>query len=223
MRRVASASGTLSGRVQKPMSAMAPRSPFSREHFLQNLQRTQSPVLESLSGTASPRVLELPTREATVSSCTSDEDGLYMLNSAAPIQLSEQAIASPPVTPGFHATHFEPVFPYAAAGPLSFPRDDSCLTPGLASNGSEFELSLPAPGAYTCASQPVTPSFPGHHGMAHNFWAPLGANLAPGALEYAFPESLADISHGRLSPGPAKAKQFQFTQNVTPQDFHIPK
>jgi hypothetical protein len=223
MRRVASATGTLTGRIQKPQGAMGPRSPFNREAFVQNLQRTESPVLESLSGHASPRLAEMPTREATVSSCTSDEDGLYMLNSAAHIQIAEHAISTPPVTPGFHATRFEPVFPYGATGAMAFPRDDSCLTPGLISNGSDFELSLPGPSAYACASQPVTPSFPGHHSLAQNLWAPLGGNPGPGALEYSFPESYADMSSGRTSPGPAKAKQFQFTQNVTPQDFHIPK
>jgi hypothetical protein len=76
------------------------------------------------------------------------------------------------------------------------------------------------------ASQPVTPSFPPSMAPAYTnagFFGSGAAGLGQQQTEYHFPESYpADASSARSSPvAPLRSKQFQFAQNVTPQDYSV--
>lgn len=82
-----------------------------------------------------------------------------------------------------------------------------------------------------CSSQPVTPSFPPPGMMAYGhgggFFGSAGgaASLAGAHAEYHFPPDATSSSLSARSspvappPSTTRSKQFQFAQNITPQDF----
>ncbi|KLU84096.1 hypothetical protein MAPG_03141 [Magnaporthiopsis poae ATCC 64411] len=188
------------------------------------------------------------TREATVASSASDEEQRYGLGTASSVVAGgffPETLKTPPGTPGLNgvgATGFSEhqmtagqINTFEAAWNFN-PQDEPLVTPGLGSFGSEeFALASAAPG-YIGSSQPPTPSFPHSIGPA-SFpgypWSAAGPSVVPyngGAgmvhggssiAEYTFPDSFVPDSSAMSSPGlpPKSSKQFQFTQNVTPQDF----
>lgn len=188
------------------------------------------------------------TREATVASSTSDEEQSYGLGAASSAVAGgffTGTLKTPPNTPGLNgvgATGFSEhqmtagqISTFEAAWNFN-PQDEPLVTPGLGSFGSEeFALASAAPG-YIGSSQPPTPSFPHSIGPA-SFggypWSAAGPSVVPysgsasmvhggsSIAEYTFPDSFVPDSSAMSSPGlpPKSSKQFQFTQNVTPQDF----
>ena len=109
-------------------------------------------------------------------------------------------------------------------------QDEALLTPSLGSFGPEEYPMLQTGPSYIMSSQPPTPSV--HQSLGHGYF-PLslqgagvsGAPIAPGQSEYAFPGEcyMFPGSSGKASPGQSKSKQFQFTQNVTPEDYNAEK
>ncbi|KAK3330195.1 hypothetical protein B0H66DRAFT_49961 [Apodospora peruviana] len=234
MRRISSATGSLHGRVQKPfVSSGGPRSPFALDRnkeaaLLQNLQSAQSPVMTSLNSAMSPMSSDEMSgqclRENTIASNGSDEEQGYTFSSLGavgglPLYKAEPSIKTPPGTPGL-PVHFQDPFFNSADHAWSFvPQDEPLPTPSLCSHGgSELEFSMAPQLPGYVASQPVTPSFPPSIGPTYNGF--YGANLANSNAEYTFPDSYPPESSARSSPGgPPRSKQFQFAQNITPQDF----
>ena len=225
MRRISSASSFGPARIQKSFSNPGPRSPFAfdrtKDALYQSLHTTQSPVLNTLNSAFSPLTPDTQgLRENTVSSNASDDEQGYAFGAlGAPFYKSEQTIKTPPSTPGLRLNFQE--HPFAnPSDPWSYTTQDEPLpTPSLCSHGSEVDFSLAPQLPSYVASQPVTPSFPPSIGPAYNGF--FGQSL-PNA-EYHFPDSFAPDSSVRMSPGqPTKAKQtqFQFAQNITPQDFN---
>ncbi|KAK2073006.1 hypothetical protein P8C59_007320 [Phyllachora maydis] len=160
-------------------------------------------------------------RETTVSTTTSDEEQGYTFGPlGAPFFKAEQAIKTPPGTPlRFH----EPMFPQALDQAWGFAQqqDEPLPTPSLCSHGSELDFSVaPSLPAYV-ASQPVTPSFPSA-AIGPTYGGFLGHHGLPGT-EYTFPDAYAVEVPTLSSPSLPKLKQFQFAQNVTPQDFAVEK
>jgi len=234
MRRISSATG---GRVHKSFAnAGGPRSPFvmdrNKEALFQSLQNSQSPVMASLGNAMSPvspdgangQVL----RENTTGTNASDDEQTYAFGSLSavggfPLCGVETSMKTPPDTPGLATNFPEHFFPSAVEQAWNFgPHDEPLPTPSLCSHGgSELEFSMqPMPGYV--ASQPATPSFPPSIGPTYGgFFG--GGNMAN--AEYTFPDSYAPETSARSSPGgpPPKSRQFQFAQNVTPQDFNTDK
>ncbi|KAK5652551.1 hypothetical protein OQA88_10312 [Cercophora sp. LCS_1] len=236
MRRISSATGGLSGRVQKPFSnSGGPRSPFlmdrNKEALFQSLQPLQSPIMSSVQNPISPETPEgmntQALREDTVSTAVSDDEHGYTFGSLGavgsfPAYNVDQSIKTPPDTPGL-AGHFpEHFYSTSVEQAWSFiPHDEPLPTPSLCSHGgSEIEFSMAQHMPGYVASQPVTPSFPPSVGPTYGGF--FGGNVAN--AEYNFPDTYASESSARSSPaGPPKSRQFQFAQNVTPQDYNPEK
>lgn len=175
----------------------------------------------------------------TLTTVGSSSSGIPVYDSADPSSF----IRSQPGTPGLRIGMPDGYFSAgatAAGGQACWayaPQDEQPLpTPSLCSHGgSELEFSMaagataqpppPSSSGYV-ASQPVTPSFPPAIGTAYPsyFTTASAAGLAAGQADYGqFPEPYpTESSSARSSPiVPPPSKQFQFAQNVTPQDFHM--
>ncbi|KAK0703765.1 hypothetical protein B0T26DRAFT_744457 [Lasiosphaeria miniovina] len=241
LRRISSATGSLSGRVQKAMLAGGPRSPFSldrnKEVLYQSLQGAHSPMMASLNSAMSPPLASdgmggQEQRENTVTTnASSDEEHGYTYGSMGSINglhmyKSEPTIKTPPGTPGLPIGFQDSCYPSSVDQAWNYvPHDEPLPTPSLCSHGgSELEFSMAPQMPGYVASQPPTPSFPPSVGPTYTsfFTSNLPSNLANS--EYNFPDSYRPESSARSSPGgPPRSKQFQFAQNVTPQDFSTDK
>lgn len=225
MRRISSATG-LYARVQKSFAGSGgPRSPFAmdrnKEALLQSLQETQALGSDSMLG---PGVGEC----ASGPNSSEDEQQSYPFGSlgavsGAPLYgAAESALRSPPGTPGLSMGFHEAYFPTSIDHTWNYVQQDEPLpTPSLCSHGgSELEFSMAPPLPGYVASQPVTPSFPPAMGPTYTGF--FGTSV--GQTEYHFPESYPAESSARSSPvAPPRSKQFQFAQNITPQDFNSDK
>jgi hypothetical protein len=235
MRRISSATG-LYGRVQKSFTGPGgPRSPFAmdwnKEALLQSLQETQSTAVPPLNSAASPMSMEAmlgsSLGECVPGGNSSEDEPGYPFGSlgavsGVPLYHAESAIKSPPGTPGLPMGFHESYFPSSLDHTWNYVQQDEPLpTPSLCSHGgSELEFSMAPPLPGYVASQPVTPSFPPNMGPTYTGF--FGNSM--GQTEYHFPESYPAESSARSSPvAPARSKQFQFAQNVTPQDFSSDK
>lgn len=235
MRRISSATGSLCGRVQKTfMRPSEPRSPFAmdrtKEALFQSLQgptASQASMMASLNCAMSPMSPDGQCAgENTVIPNASDEEQGYPFGSLGamgglPVYKPEPAIkTTPPGTPSLPMGFQEPYFPASMDHTWNFvPQEEPLPTPSLCSHGgSELEFSVAPQLPGYVASQPVTPSFPPTLAPAYNgfFGTSLGAHT-----EYHFPDSSYPAeSSARSSPvAPPRSKQFQFAQNITPQDF----
>ncbi|KAM7209309.1 pah3 homeobox protein encoded by the pah3 protein [Naviculisporaceae sp. PSN 640] len=239
MRRISSATGSLHGRVQKSFAGSnGPRSPFNldrnKEAILQTLQSTtHSPIMASLNSAMSPLSPDgmgaQGVREGTIGTNASDEEQGYTFGSlgavgSLPLYKPEPSIKTPPGTPGLSVNFRDPFYPGSVeqhGGWNYVPQDEPLPTPSLCSHGgSELEFSMAPQMPGYVASQPVTPSFPPSIGPTYNGFFGTSLNNA----EYNFPDSYPPESSARSSPGgPPKSKQFQFAQNVTPQDYNTEK
>lgn len=215
MRRIVSATGSMPGRVQKPTLGL-PRSPMfsdrKQEALLQSIQGTMSPMTPS---ECHNNATQFNARDTRALSSTSDEEQMYNFAQNSYFQVQASHIKTPPGTPGFRQQPRYPITTMEGAWNL-VPSDDPLVTPGLGSFGSEMEFpaSQSAPGY--AASQPVTPSF-----ARPAFYHPIYAGNGAPNIEYKFPDSSSAYgpeSSARSSPVNV-AVNFQFTQNITPQDF----
>lgn len=215
MRRIASATGTMPPRIQKLTLGSAPRSPMfterNKEAFLQSLQGALSPVTPNDSTHSGHQTV----RETTVSSNSSEEESRYTFGASqnpyfqtAPMQSS---IKTPPGTPGIHSQF--PMNNMDAAWNF-MPSDEPLVTPGLGSFGSDLDFPATSAAPGYAASQPTTPSFPPSIGPTYY---PMFNGNSVASLEYKFPDSYNTESSARSSP--LQSRHFQFTQNITPQDF----
>ncbi|KAK0618547.1 hypothetical protein B0T17DRAFT_592285 [Bombardia bombarda] len=234
IRRISSATGSLPGRVQKSfMNSGGPRSPFAldrnKEALLQSLHNTHSPIMTSLNSAMSPMSPEGMSgqglRENTVGTNTSDEDQGYTFGSLGAVSMYkvESSIKTPPGTPGLPIHFHDPFFSNSVDHAWNYvPQDEPLPTPSLCSHGgSELEFSMAPQMPGYVASQPVTPSFPPSVGPTYNGF--FNGNMTN--AEYNFPDSYPPETSARSSPGgpPFRSKQFQFAQNITPQDFNTDK
>ena len=236
MRRISSATGSLCGRVQKTfMGPGGPRSPFAmdrnKEALLQTLQETQSSSLVSLNSAMSPMspdgMLGSSMGDCGAGASSSDDEQVYPFRSLGVVggvhlYNGEPIIKSPPGTPGLQVGFHDAFYPSSLDHAWNYvPQDEPLPTPSLCSHGgSELEFSMAPRLPGYVASQPVTPSFPPTMGPAYTGF--FGSSL--GQIEYHFPESYPTETSARSSPVvPPRSKQFQFAQNITPQDFSTDK
>ncbi|KAK4143235.1 uncharacterized protein C8A04DRAFT_29050 [Dichotomopilus funicola] len=232
MRRISSSTG-LSGRVQKAfIGPNGPRSPFAmdrnKEALLHSLHETQPstmPLLNSGMPQMTGEVLFAPgTGDGAVAVRAPDEEQGFPFGSFGAIggiptfNHTDQAIKSPPETPGLQIGLQESYFPGSNDNTWTYtPQDGALPTPSLCSHGgSEMEFSAATQRPGYVASQPATPSFPPTMGPAYSSFFGMGL----GQTDYQFPDAYAAESSSRSSPVAfPRSKQFQFAQNVTPQDF----
>jgi len=162
-------------------------------------------------------------RENTVGSNVSDDEQGYTFGSldgvsGLALYAKVEPVQSPPGTPGLQVHFQDPFYSHPVEQTWTYiPQEEPLPTPSLCSHGgSELEFSMAPQLPGYIASQPATPSFPPSIGPTYNGF--FGTSLA--STEYKFPESYPTESSARSSPvGPPRSKQFQFAQNVTPQDF----
>jgi len=237
MRRISSATGGLPGRIQKTfVNNGGPRSPFmmerTKEALYQSLQSSHPPAVAPLSNAMSP-VSPADANshglcEKTATTNASDDEHGFAFGpvgaiSGFPVYKSDSNMKTPPDTPALAANFPEHFFPSSVEQAWNFgPHDEPLPTPSLCSHGgSELEFSVAPQMPGYVASQPVTPSFPPSIGPTYGgFFG--GGNMAN--AEYTFPDSYPPESEARSSPGgPLKSRQFQFAQNITPQDFNAEK
>lgn len=250
IRRIASATGLMSNRVQKPSMPTAPRSPLyferNKEALLQSLQTSATaaasggpPLVRSLSNSASPVSPSeaMVSNNSMVGSGSSDDEHLLPFGSSAAnhnpyFATKPGTLKTPPGTPGFNGLAQGGEHHRVIDSHWSFvPQDEALLTPSLGSFGSEEFPMLQSVPSYIMNSQPPTPSV--HQPLGHSYF-PLrlqgGATSAAqgpssSQTEYTFPGEtyMFPSSASKMSPGRSKAKQFQFTPNVTPQDYNAEK
>ncbi|KAL2146681.1 hypothetical protein VTI28DRAFT_2831 [Corynascus sepedonium] len=236
MRRISSATGSLYGRVQKTfVGSGGPRSPFAtdrnREVLLQSLQEAQAPAM-AVPVTAemtAEGMLSSAMEDCEVGTNASEDDHGYhsfgSLGTASGIPLynnTEPTIKSPPGTPGLQIGLPENYFSTSNGQSWMYaPQDEPLPTPSLCSHGgSELEFSVAPHASGYISSQPVTPSLPPTMGPTYTGYFAHGM----GQMEYQFPDAYPAESSARSSPVvPPRSKQFQFAQNVTPQDFNTDK
>lgn len=217
MRRIASATGSMPPRIQKLTLGSAPRSPMfterNKEAFLQSLQGALSPVTPNEATHANHQGV----RETTVSSNSSDEESRYTFGASHNPYFQAASVPSsiktPPGTPGIHSQF--PMNNMDAAWNF-MPSDEPLVTPGLGSFGSDMDFPAASSAPGYAASQPTTPSFPPSIGPTYY---PMFNGNGAASLEYKFPDSYNTESSARSSPLQAHSRHFQFTQNITPQDF----
>lgn len=234
MRRISSATGSLCGRVLKSsMGPSGPRSPFAmdrnKEALLQSIQSTQAPIMTSLNSAISPMnsdgMVAQSVGENMGGANPLDEDQSHLFGSfgavsGLPAYTGESVVKTPPDTPGLQTALAGGYFTGTLDNTWNLlPQDEPLPTPSLCSHGgSELEFSMAPQLPGYAGSQPVTPSFPPAMGPTYTgyFGTSLGYNT-----EYQFPDSYPAESSARSSPvAPPRSKQFQFAQNVTPQDFN---
>jgi hypothetical protein len=204
----------------------------NKEALLQSLQENQTPNMASLNSAMSPispgGVLGSGMGDGAVAAHSPKDDHSYPYGSLAPVggahfyANADSAVRSPPGTPGFPMGFQDGYFPTSFDHSWNYVQQDESLpTPSLCSHGgSELEFSMAPQLPGYVASQPVTPSFPPSMGPTYTGY--FGTSLGP--TEYHFPDSYPTESSARSSPvAPPRSKQFQFAQNITPQDFSTDK
>jgi len=213
MRRVASATGFAPQGVRK--TAMPQRSPFPErnpENFVR-LFHTQTPTIHTGVSIMAPPTPDTPVvpqqaaREATVSSCSSEEDQsmLYRQSSMSSLgSAMDQSLRTPPATP----SNMPDMYPFSN---IAFTvHDDPVLTPSLGDTFSD--IGAPPYATSGCGSQPPTPSF-----------APAGAmgfqTAFADGTQYCWPA--AQSGSAASSPN-ARVRQLQFN-NMTAEHFHSRK
>jgi hypothetical protein len=203
----------------------------NKEALLQSLQETQTPSMASLNNampSLGPEGMHgSGMGDGAVGASVPDDEQGYPFGSLGhvsglPLYNAESAVKSPPETPGVQVGFHESYFPSSLEHAWNYvPQDEPLPTPSLCSHGgSEVEFSMAPHLPGYVASQPVTPSFPPTMGPTYTGF--FGTSL--GQAEYHFPDSYPAESSARSSPvAPPRSKQFQFAQNITPQDFNTDK
>jgi hypothetical protein len=215
LRRVASASGFGPQGIRKP--SVAPRSPYlerNPDNFFRLLQTSHAPTLNTAIGMLAPPTPDTPVvsrqalREATVSSCSSEEDqaGFFRQSSMSSLgsTMDHHGVRTPPATP----SNIPDMYSYSN---IAFTvHDEAVLTPGL----QDVFPDLGAP-AYpsSCNSHPPTPSF--HPVGPMDFQNPF----ADGA-QYAWPTA-SQAGSPASSPN-TRVCQLQFN-NYTAEHFNARK
>lgn len=217
MRRIASAGGNMTGRIQK--QAAGPRSP----HFLNRnagaYLQFGSPVFSTAFTGATPPTPMTPAimgqsrREPTVSSTCSDDDS-FMLGHGM------DSLKTPPETPGVLgvlASNFNS-HPYNTG--MDFSAEQPLLTPGIPSEMPDLSMRhIPTYLDMSDASLPSTPAFPPNmmSSMAQDPNALVAAASGSAQFDWDANES---VNSSRSSPGQPRSRQIQFTPNMTPQDYN---
>ncbi|KAK8049005.1 Homeobox protein ceh-14 [Apiospora phragmitis] len=229
MRRIASASGNMPGRIQKQTAG--PRSPmfFGRntETYLQ--YHARSPVgsmMSNLTAGAPPTPMtpvvynQQGLREPTVSSNCSDDETLMLGAHSGSFGLGA-SLKTPPGTPGmlgnFTSSNLG-VHPLSAG--LDFSADQPLLTPHFQTEFPDLSMhhNIPSYVELNDNSLPSTPLYPNMAGCGADSLGYVGAG--PGNQQFDW-ETNESISSSRSSPGQSRSKQIHFTQNMTPQDYNL--
>lgn len=230
MRRIASASGNMAGRIQK--QSAGPRSPLflnrNAEAFLQFHSRSPASVFSAAFSGAAPPTPMTPAvfnqqgvREPTVSSNCSDDEAFSLGHGVPNHFMSEfkpESLKTPPETPGLMTSLNTQTFgghPFSA--PIDFTVDRPLMTPYFHSEFPDLSLSNSVPSYVEMGdnSLPATPLYPNLINSARD----PNIFISSGSTQYDW-DTNESITSSKSSPEQPRSKQIQFTQNITPQDYH---
>lgn len=242
MRRAASATGPLSGKIFKSGPPVSPLSPRSFDPgFLEQLARTSSlSATNSMKDSSSTSPVRCAFERRYLSAdnagaCIQHRSSSLSLNSFAERMALSPSIAEhsrqTPFAGGHHPSfqqHFQhPKLPLdTGCGNIS--PDDALTTPGLSQFGSELEFpttTLSAP-RYV-ESEPATPSY---LPVAATSAAAQSQGFSTLKIETPSQNDIWSRSPDQLSGwngslghfGESQSQSFQFQPNVTPQNFNSP-
>lgn len=243
MRRAASATGPLSGKIIKPGPPVSPLSPRTFEPaFLEHIARSSSLSATSSAlkepATASPVISSMEQRYLSA-----DNSGLGFQRSSS---LSVNTFGEPPSlsprireynregslsngqTPNFQ--HFQnPTFTLdSGCGNIS--PNEPLTTPGLSQFGSELEFPTSLSAPRYVESEPATPSYvpvnlPATSAAHGQGFPTLKVETPPQGDIYPWSRSPDQLSmwNGALGQfGETQSQTFQFQPNITPQNFNSP-
>ncbi|KAI1459300.1 hypothetical protein F4805DRAFT_76263 [Annulohypoxylon moriforme] len=227
IRRIASSTGSMHGRIQKQISG--PRSPmvYNAEALLAYQARSPAnSMAPAFSGAApptpmTPAVLDQGIREPVVTSACSEDTSFLLGANLQPNMMefkSESNLKTPPSTPGGLLNHYGntnyPNNPYGAR--VDFQPDQPILTPFFTTEFTDMPMhSVPSYADLSDGSLPTTPLYPmGSIPEQNTFGQNTMANT-----QFDWDTNEA-VSSSRSSPNQQKSKQIQFTQNMTPQDYN---
>ncbi|KAI0869222.1 hypothetical protein GGS24DRAFT_172015 [Hypoxylon argillaceum] len=230
IRRISSATGMGAGRIQK--CTAGPRSPFfgRPEALLQ--YHTRSPIgsgTPTFPGAAPPTPMtpalfdQHHRQEPTVISASPD-DGSFSLGMGITSNFvqeikEEHDLKTPPTTPGMMADFNTNGFVTSQFGSgFNITIDQPLLTPYLHSEFPDLSVQNVPGYVETSEGSPVTPVYANVMGSnLENASAFTGNAMANTQYDWDANESVVS---SRSSPGYPRSKQIQFTQNMTPQDYH---
>lgn len=224
MRRIASSTGNMSGRIQK--QSAGPRSPMyfnrSTENYLQ--YHSRSPV-GTLASAFPPTPLtpavygQQDVHEPTVSSNCSDDETFMLGDGSAGFGLPN-ALKTPPGTPGMLSSFVPQNFgghPLSAG--LDFAADQPLLTPQFQTEFPDLtQRHVPSYLETGDNSMPSTPLYANMMNVGHDSMSMLGGGSGNTQYDWDANES---INSSTASPNQARSKQILFTQNMTPQDYTL--
>ncbi|KAH9903986.1 hypothetical protein F4778DRAFT_75892 [Xylariomycetidae sp. FL2044] len=232
MRRIASATGNLSGRIQK--CGGGPRSPlfFGRNpEVLLQQYHARSPmasVPSPFSGVAPPTPMtpvvsdQHSLREPTMSSSRSDDGSFMMLNGSVATTLmhemkNEVNLKTPPSTPGLMSNFGAHGFPSNYNMGADFSSDQPLFTPFFHTEFPDLAIrNVPSYVELGDGGLPTTPLYPHTIGPMQGQLSFSGNTINNTQYDWAANES---VSSSRSSPSQPRSKQIQFTQNMTPLDY----
>ncbi|KAI1214143.1 uncharacterized protein F4807DRAFT_115742 [Annulohypoxylon truncatum] len=224
IRRIASSTGSMHGRIQKPISG--PRSPmiYNAEALLAYQSRSPANAMApAFSGAApptpmTPAVLDQQgMREPVVTSACS-EDTSFLLGANLPTNMMESNLKTPPSTPGGLLNHYgNSNYPNPYGARVDFQPDQPILTPFFNTEFTDMSMhTIPSYADLSDGSLPTTPLYPmGSIPEQNTFGQSTMANT-----QFDWDTNEA-VSSSRSSPNQTRSKQIQFTQNMTPQDYNL--
>lgn len=233
MRRIASASGSMAGRIQKQIAG--PRSPMflsrNTEAYLQYHSRSPVGTIGSaLSSTAPPTpmtpmvISQHGSHEPSVTSNCSDDEAFMLgtgMSASFMHDLKTASLKTPPGTPGLmnhFATNNFSTNPFSAGG--DFGGDRPLLTPYFQTEFPDLSQShVPSYVDLSDNSLPSTPLYPNMMNSAQDATAFTGPALG-NTREYDW-DANESVTSSKSSPGQPRSRQIQFTQNMTPQDYSL--
>jgi hypothetical protein len=233
IRRISSVTGLCAGRIQKPSAG--PRSPFfGRAEALMQKYHTRSPVgsgTPTFSGAAPPTPMtpalfdQHHGQEPAVMSASPDDrsfvlGGMGVTSNYVQEVKEEHELKTPPTTPGMMA-EFGANGGYvgnAFGSGFGITHDQPLLTPYFHSEFPDLSVPQNAPG-YVEASDdgPTTPVCANMIGSGMEHASFTGNVMANTQYDWDANES---VMSSRSSPSYPRAKQIQFTPNMTPRDYH---
>ncbi|XXG98121.1 hypothetical protein Hte_004441 [Hypoxylon texense] len=230
MRRIASTTGNIHGRIQK--SSSGPRSPMVFNRNTESLLHWHSrspvgPITAAFPGGAplTPLTPAVVDQSSTVSPTCSD-DTPFLLGGATTMADSktDPNLKTPPTTPGLLTPFGNQNY---AASSFNTGADFHTEQPVWTPFQAEFPgFNMHHMSSYTEAndgSLPTTPLYPNvtgsafaRAGMMPNM---MGTMMMGGNTQFDW-DANESVNSSKSSPNQSRSKQIQFTQNMTPQDYN---
>lgn len=233
MRRIASTTGNIHGRIQK--SSSGPRSPMFFNRNPESLLHWHSrspvgPITAAFPGGApltplTPAVVD----QSSIVSPTCSDDSSFLLGGSLPATTMPESktdlnLKTPPTTPGLLTPFGNQNY---AANSFNTGADFHAEQPVWTPFQTEFPgfgmQHVPSYNEANDGSLPTTPLYPNttgsafvRAGMMPNM---MGTMMMGGNTQFDW-DANESVNSSKSSPNQSRSKQIQFTQNMTPQDYN---